>query len=169
MRFQSCQLSEMASLIHQFPLLPKSHVRHTRDKQHVWFWQKIIVIKKTEKRDNSSLDKVLKDDDERWSLYTKRALTFAAILVWLFHFCSKAFPPPTRFISCSKRWMLKPQPHDVVVPKRGAIVKKTKTKERKKNHGTRLPLVSPWPHARQRGGSFVQQARLLSGDCSLHC
>lgn len=37
MRFQSCQLSEMASLIHQFPLLPKSHVQRTRDKQHVWF------------------------------------------------------------------------------------------------------------------------------------
>lgn len=42
MRFQSCQperkeLSELASLTHQFPLLPKSHVQHTRDKQHVWF------------------------------------------------------------------------------------------------------------------------------------
>lgn len=71
-------------------------------------------------------------------------------------------PPPTRFISCSKLWMLKPQPHNVVVPKTGAIVKKTE--ERKKNHGTRLPLVSPWLHARRRGGSFVQQARLLSCD-----
>lgn len=43
--FQSCppgweRLAELASLVHQFPLPQESHVQHTHDKQHVWFWQK---------------------------------------------------------------------------------------------------------------------------------
>lgn len=45
MRFQSClpereRLAELASFVRQFPLPQKSHVQHTRDKQHVWFQQK---------------------------------------------------------------------------------------------------------------------------------
>lgn len=46
--------------------------------------------------------------------------------------------PPTRFISCSKPWMLKPQPHNVVVPKTGAIVKKQKKERKITGHGCRL-------------------------------
>lgn len=46
MHFQSCplgcgRLAELASFVCQFPLPQESHVQHTLDKQHVWFWQKI--------------------------------------------------------------------------------------------------------------------------------
>lgn len=51
-------------------------------------------------------------------------------------FVPKPSPPPTRFISCSKRWMLKPQPHDVAVPKRGAIVKKKNKRKKEKSRDT---------------------------------
>lgn len=51
MRFQSCppgreRLAELASFVRQFPLPQESHVQHTRDKQHVWFRQKITTKKK---------------------------------------------------------------------------------------------------------------------------
>lgn len=45
------ELTELASLIHQFPLPQESHVQHTWDKQHVWFF---LTEKKRKKKDNSS-------------------------------------------------------------------------------------------------------------------
>lgn len=56
------------------------HAQHTWDKQHVWFWQKIDFREK--KKDEISLrikkkkkKRVHNDDNERWSLYTKKART----------------------------------------------------------------------------------------------
>lgn len=42
------ELAELASLIHQFPLPQESHVQHTWDKQHVWFF--FLTEKKKKKR-----------------------------------------------------------------------------------------------------------------------
>lgn len=138
MRFQSCPpgcewLAELASFVRQFPLPQESHVQHTRDKQHVWFWQK-----RKRKKDNSSKDKqVRNNDDERWSLYTKKAPTLRQS--WFgCSICSSSL----------QWWMLTPKPHDAMVPKWGVIVK---------NHGTQLSFLPPWPPARRVSCSFLQQ------------
>lgn len=55
MRFQSRhpgreRLAELSSFVRQFPLPQKSHVQHTRDKQHVWFRLKIKAKKKKKRK-----------------------------------------------------------------------------------------------------------------------
>lgn len=67
MRFQSCppgreEFSRAGVfLFHQFPLPQKSHVQHTRDKQHVWFRQKI-----KRKKEKKKIEFLIRQKSSKW-------------------------------------------------------------------------------------------------------
>lgn len=137
MSLKSCSpWCEQLAEIFCSPVSSLSHVQHTQDKQHVWFWRKW-----TEK-------KVCNDYDDRWSLYTKKAQTLGqSLLGW--SICRFSFLP-TRFICWYKQWMVTQKPHDATVPKRGVMVK---------NHETLLQFLPLWSSARRPSCSFLQKAR----------